>query len=61
VTTKYLSVVFTGEDKSATKTFKKVDDAADDTQTKLSKLGEKIGRSLRSPPLLASRSVSRQS
>jgi TP901 family phage tail tape measure protein len=43
VTTKYLSVVFTGEDKSATKTFKKVDDAADDTQTKLSKLGEKIG------------------
>ena len=43
MTTKYLSVVFTGEDKSATKTFKKVDDAADDTQTKLSKLGAKIG------------------
>ena len=43
MTTKYLSVVFTGEDKSATKTFKKVDDAADDTQTKLSKLGTKIG------------------
>ena len=43
MTTKYLSVVFTGEDKSASKTFKQVDNAADNTQTKLSKLGAKIG------------------
>jgi len=47
MTTKYLSVVFTGEDKSATKTFKQVDDAADNTQTKLSKFGEKIGTAVK--------------
>jgi TP901 family phage tail tape measure protein len=47
VTTKYLSVVFTGEDKSATKTFKKVDDAADNTQTKLSKFGNAIGSAVK--------------
>lgn len=47
MSTKYLSVVFTGEDKSATKTFKQVDDAADNTQTKLSKFGEKIGTAVK--------------
>lgn len=41
-TTKYLSIVFTGEDKSATKTFKKVDDAAETTGGKLAALGSKI-------------------
>lgn len=40
--TKYLSIVFTGEDKSATKTFKQVDDAADNTGSKLAQLGSKI-------------------
>jgi TP901 family phage tail tape measure protein len=47
VTTKYLSVVFTGEDKSATKTFKQVDGAADNTQTKLSKFGNAIGTAVK--------------
>ena len=47
MTTKYLSVVFTGEDKSATKTFKQVDDAADNTQTKLSKFGNTIGSAVK--------------
>jgi TP901 family phage tail tape measure protein len=47
VTTKYLSVVFTGEDKSATKTFKQVDGAADNTQTKLSKFGNAIGSAVK--------------
>ena len=47
MTTKYLSVVFTGEDKSATKTFKKVDDAADNAQTKLSKFGNAIGTAVK--------------
>jgi TP901 family phage tail tape measure protein len=47
VTTKYLSVVFTGEDKSATKTFKQVDGAADKTQTKLSKFGNAIGSAVK--------------
>ena len=47
MTTKYLSVVFTGEDKSATKTFKKVDDAADNAQTKLSKFGNAIGSAVK--------------
>lgn len=40
--TKYLSIVFTGEDKSATKTFRQVDDAADNTGSKLQQLGSKI-------------------
>lgn len=40
--TKYLSIVFTGEDKSATKTFKQVDDAAETTGSKLANLGAKI-------------------
>lgn len=40
--TKYLSIVFTGEDKSATKTFKQVDDAAENTGSKLAQLGSKI-------------------
>lgn len=47
MTTKYLSVVFTGEDKSATKTFKQVDGAADKTQTKLSKFGNAIGSAVK--------------
>ena len=47
MTTKYLSVVFTGEDKSATKTFKEVDGAADKTQTKLSKFGNAIGSAVK--------------
>lgn len=41
-TTKYLSIVFTGEDKSATKTFRQVDEAADTTGLKLAQLGSKI-------------------
>jgi hypothetical protein len=40
--TKYLSIVFTGEDKSATKAFRSVDDAAATTGSKLSQLGSKI-------------------
>jgi phage-related minor tail protein len=40
--TKYLSIVFTGEDKSATKTFRSVDDAAENTGSKLASLGSKI-------------------
>lgn len=40
--TKYLSIVFTGEDKSATKTFRQVDDAAETTGSKLANLGSKI-------------------
>lgn len=40
--TKYLSIVFTGEDKSASKTFKQVDDAAETTGSKLAQLGSKI-------------------
>lgn len=40
--TKYLSIVFTGEDKGATKTFKQVDDAAETTGSKLANLGSKI-------------------
>lgn len=40
--TKYLSIVFTGEDKSATKTFRSVDDAAENTGSKLAQLGSKI-------------------
>jgi hypothetical protein len=40
--TKYLSIVFTGEDKSATKAFRSVDDAAENTGSKLAQLGSKI-------------------
>ena len=47
MSTKYLSVVFTGEDKSASKTFKEVEDAADNTQTKLSKFGGAIGSAVK--------------
>ena len=47
MSTKYLSVVFTGEDKTASKTFKQVDDAAENTQTKLSKFGGAIGNAVK--------------
>jgi len=40
--TKYLSIVFTGEDKSATKAFRSVDTAAENTGSKLAQLGSKI-------------------
>lgn len=40
--TKYLSIVFTGEDRGATKAFRSVDDAAENTGSKLSQLGSKI-------------------
>lgn len=40
--TKYLSIVFTGEDKSATKAFRSVDSAAENTGSKLALLGSKI-------------------
>jgi hypothetical protein len=40
--TKYLSIVFTGEDRGATKAFRSVDDAAATTGSKLSQLGSKI-------------------
>jgi hypothetical protein len=40
--TKYLSIVFTGEDRGATKAFRSVDDAAENTGSKLALLGSKI-------------------
>jgi hypothetical protein len=40
--TKYLSIVFTGEDRGATKAFRSVDDAAENTGSKLAQLGSKI-------------------
>ena len=40
--TKYLSIVFTGEDRGATKAFRSVDDAAENTGSKLANLGSKI-------------------
>jgi hypothetical protein len=40
--TKYLSIVFTGEDRGATKAFRQVDDAAENTGSKLAQLGSRI-------------------